>query len=39
MTAAWVDHAYWMPECDVQSSSKVWRIKWHISFYRSYACL
>jgi len=38
MTAAWVDRAYWLPECDVQSSFKVW-IKWHISFYRSYACL
>jgi len=36
MTAAWVDCAYWMSEYDVQSSSKVW-IKWHISFYRSYA--
>jgi len=27
-----------MPECDVQSSFKVW-IKWQISFYKSYACL
>jgi len=24
MTAVWVDRAYWMSECDVQSSSKVW---------------
>jgi len=38
MTAALVDRTYWMPECDVQSSSKVW-IKWYISFYRSYGCL
>jgi len=37
MTAAWVDRAY-SNECDVESSSKAW-IKWHISFYRSYACL
>jgi len=22
MTAAWVDRAYWMPEGDIQSSSK-----------------
>jgi len=31
MTAAWINRAYWMRECDVQSRSKVW-IKWHISF-------
>jgi len=23
MAAAWIDRAYWMPECDVQSSSKI----------------